>query len=735
MFGSIPRLHRIARALALLLLLAPPPARAGEPAGDPALSQALSQVVASTPLASSRIGILVTSLETGQVLFERNADELLNPASNVKLFTSAAALARLGPEYRFDTEIYADAGEGGPRTLYVRGKGDPSMVTERLWALAGDLFNMGVRSLREIVVDDSWFDSEREGPGFDQERGDRAYLAPAGALSLNFNAVAIHVAPGSRAGERGRVSLEPPSDFLVLDDRTLTAGPRARRRVVTSSVLQGARQRILVQARLPVGSRPQVFYRKVDDPPLYFGCTLKRLLELRGVKVAGRVRRGTVPEGARLLTVSESESLAEIVRHLDKTSNNFMAEQILKTLGAEAKGAPGSWPKGVEAVEDFLAQAGIPRGSYIMKNGSGLNDANRFSARQTVTLLREMWRRFPLMAEFVGALPVAGRDGTIRWRMEDTDAAGRLRAKTGTLANVVSLSGYVEARSGAKLAFAVLVNDYPGRASGVVRALDAIGAAVAASGGPPSEMGTAVASALPPAPVPPASDADLAVRVATYYRLGKAGDPRNLRLLRTAVHTERQPVLRLAAAEAAYLSDPDHDAARRTFVDNAGADAASLATLRVLAAPLDIPSPILGSLADLSAEGLPDALARLVEDTAACAGHPAFASDLVDIWVEVARSAPAAVLSALRGAPPPAADAVLSFLAQGLARPDEADHPFPAAVARALAGDDPELASYARALSPRLAERMRAAVPPGTAPAGEAAGAPAGEPDARPGGG
>jgi D-alanyl-D-alanine carboxypeptidase/D-alanyl-D-alanine-endopeptidase (penicillin-binding protein 4) len=734
MLGSSHRLHGIPWALALLALLAPLPGGAGDPAGDGAeLSQALSRIVASSALERSRTGILVASLETGEVLFARNADELLNPASNVKLFTSAAALARLGPDYRFDTEIYVDAGEGGgPRTLYVRGKGDPSMVTERLWAVAGDIFHLGLRSLKEIVVDDSWFDGEREGPGFDQERGDRAYLAPVGALSLNFNAVAIHVAPGSRVGEKGRVSLEPPSDFLVLDDRTLTAGVRARRRVVPSSVLEGGRQRILVQARLPLGSRAQVFHRKVDDPPLYFGYTLKRLLELRGVKVAGKVRRGTVPEGARLLAVSQSEPLAEVVRRLEKTSNNFIAEQILKTLGAEAKGTPGSWPKGVEAVEDFLAEAGIPRGSYIMKNGSGLNDANRFSARQTVALLREMWRRFPLMAEFVAALPVAGRDGTIRWRMEDSDAAGRLRAKTGTLENVASLSGYVESRGGAKLAFAVLVNDYPGRGASVVRALDALGGALAAVGGPPEEMGAAVAAAVAPAPVPAASDADLAARVATYYRLGKAGDPRNLRLLRTAIRGERQLVLRLAAAEAAYLSDPDHDAARKTFLENAGTDAATLATLQVLAAPLDIPSPVLGSLADLAAEGLSDALIRLVENTLACGGRPAFAADLADIWAEVARSAPDEVLSALRTSPPPAVDAVLSSLARGLARPEEADHPFPAAVARALSGDDPDLASFARALSPRLAERMRPAPAPASA---DPAGTPASRPETRPGGG
>jgi D-alanyl-D-alanine carboxypeptidase/D-alanyl-D-alanine-endopeptidase (penicillin-binding protein 4) len=159
------------------------------------------------------------------------------------------------------------------------------------------------------------------------------------------------------------------------------------------------------------------------------------------VKVSGSVRRGTVPDGARLLCYSESDALGDVVRKLEKTSNNFIAEQLLKTLGAEKKGAPGSWPKGVEAVEDFLAEVGVARGTYVMKNGSGLNDTNRFSARETVTLLREMWKRFPAMPEFVAALPIAGRDGTTRWRMQTTD--GRLRAKTGTLVDISALSGWV----------------------------------------------------------------------------------------------------------------------------------------------------------------------------------------------------------------------------------------------------------------------------------------------------
>src|SRR5512138_1897824 len=319
----LPRTPRLlAASLALALSAAalgaeercaerPPPEQARQ------LQQAIDEIVARTPLHAARASMLVSSLDSGQVLYARDADALLNPASNVKLFTSAAVLARLGPEFRFDTEVLADGAPSGGavKALYVRGKGDPSFVTERMWALAAEIEHRGVKAVKgDIVVDDGYFDGAREGPGYDQEKGDRSYLAPVGALSLNFNVVAIHVAPGGRAGEKGRVEVEPASEYLTVENRTRTVKAGSRRRVAPSSVaLPNGRQRVTVSGRLPVGSRDLVFYRRIDDPPAYFGWTLKRLLELRGVKVSGQVRRGSVPPTARVLAVAESESLGEVV--------------------------------------------------------------------------------------------------------------------------------------------------------------------------------------------------------------------------------------------------------------------------------------------------------------------------------------------------------------------------------------------------------------------------------------
>jgi D-alanyl-D-alanine carboxypeptidase/D-alanyl-D-alanine-endopeptidase (penicillin-binding protein 4) len=716
--------RRLLRSLAVLLALSaaasPRPTRAADPSPSlaekaPALQQALEQILARTPLHAARASILVTSLDSGQVLYAHDPDTLLNPASNVKLFTTAAVLARLGPEYRFDTEIYTDlpVSNGTVGALYVKGKGDPIFVTERLWGLAGDIAHRGVRLVRgDLLVDDGFFDAEREGPGYDQERGDRSYLAPVGALSLNFNVVAIHVAPGARAGDRGRVEVEPPSDYVEVVNRTRTVRGSGRRRVTPSSLrLPNGRQRIFVDARLPVGGRDQVFYRKIDDPPTYFGHTLKRLLELRGVKVTGQVKRATVPPSARLLLVVESEGLGDVVRKLDKTSNNFVAEQLLKTLGAEKKGTPGTWPKGIEAVEDYLAEAGIPRGSYVMKNGSGLNDTNRFSARQAVTLLRDVWRRFPIMADFVAALPVAGKDGTTRWRMESTE--GRLRAKTGTLDGVTSLSGFVETAARERLVFSILVNDFPGRPQLTVRAVDAVGSALAANGGRPSDLGAAVASATPPRSEPrDEATADTKAHLATYYRLGRAGDPRNVQFLRTALKTEGDPVLRIAAAEAVYLSDPDSELARRAFLDGVAADGAvSFARLRALGGELESPAPVpvLGSLADLAAEGVDEALSRLVELTPAALSDPVLADRMSELWEDVSRNAPEEVVRALASAPALASDAVVGAIARGLARSKEPDHPLAETVRQAAKGDGAELAAYAHRLGPQLEEQLAAA--------------------------
>ncbi len=231
----------VAFFLALLSTAGATPSKADRDA----LKKALADVIARTPLKSARTSIQVQSLDDGAIIFAQNADDLLNPASNVKLFTAAASLVKLGPEYRFETEFLSEGELAGgmARTLYVRGKGDPSITTERLFNITNELYHAGLRDvLGDIVIDESWFDADRLAPGFDQEKGDRPYLAPSGAVSLNWNVIGIYLRPGERSGSKTSVEIEPPSEYFVVESN-LATGTRYHRRFSVSMDAAGEKQK------------------------------------------------------------------------------------------------------------------------------------------------------------------------------------------------------------------------------------------------------------------------------------------------------------------------------------------------------------------------------------------------------------------------------------------------------------------------------------------------------------
>lgn len=654
---------------------------AAEPQLDLSLSsrevlvRGLNEALNRSPLDASRVAVQVVSLDSADVVFAHNADELLNPASNVKLVTTAAALARLGPEFQFTTEFACSQRvvNGECPVLYIRGRGDPMLYTERIYGIAGELKHRGLRKIGRIVVDDSYFDDVRGGPGWDQENtanSDRAYMAPAGALSINHNTVAIYVSPGAQAGHRAKIELEPASDFFIVDNQVVTVPLRSRGRINPSSVPAGNRQRVRVTGRLPLGRRPAVFYRKVDNPPMYAGETFKAVFIERGIQVPGNVRLGIVPEGAVELYTSYSRSLGEVVRELNKMSNNFMAEQVLKALGAEVKGPPGTWGKGVSAVEEWLAEIGIPKGSFVMQNGSGLNDTNRFSVSQLTRLLASVESRSWFFPEYAASLPVAGRDGTLRNRLDETLAAGRLRGKTGTLENVTALSGYMRLASGERLAYAIVVNDFSSRHGPAIRAVNSIAATIASGGG----------QVEPPAPTPPAAPrlamtSELKARAATFAQLGQVAGERNLPFLRTALREESDPVLRTVIADALYRADAS--VGLWSLLDNVPTSIEVFAKLRSVGQELALPTPGVSSLIDVAAEGHPDALDKLLALVSATCKkddvEPMFAEGLQ----EVGRNAPDELFEALGRAPESVNAIVLSVLGQGIVESGEKDsHPF-----------------------------------------------------------
>lgn len=649
------------------------------------LVKALDKTVADAGLAHARVGIDVVSLTHHQEIYAHDADALLNPASNVKLFTSAAALELLGPEFRFDTEIYVehkpDSNGVIHGNVWIKGKGDPTFTSERMHRMVDDLWQLGVRRITgHIILDDTYFDDQREGPGWEQDHSDHAYIAPTGALSLNFNSVAIHVRPGKRPWHRAVVSVDPDSPYFIVVNHVITGSRHSRRRDIPKSIADGTRQRIEVRGVQPINREGAVYYRRIDNPPYYFGYTFEAFLKRRGVKVSwGRMKLGTVPDDAELLYRSESKRLADVVETMDKVSNNHMAEQILKTLGAEVMGEPGSWPKGVAAVERWLnKEVGIPRGSYVMKNGSGLNDTNRFSPRQITKVLAHMWHHFQVRPEYVVALPVAGRDGTARFRMDGTPAAGVLRAKTGTLENVSALSGYVETADGEVLAFSILVNDYPGSYSSVIDGIDAVATKIAEYAMPPGMTPKSAVAAN----AKPLTPKEIAAKVKTYLSLGQAADPHNVRFLRTALRTERDPLLRAVVAEAIYRSD--NDAGERLLLDNYTPTAKLVERLKDIARKDDAsPTPVITSVADLAAEGNARALSLLLTTAHLAAPDASLSDELAETLVEVGRTAPDELLDALTDADPAVADTAITLIAQGLHGENPRHHPFTRALVAA----------------------------------------------------
>jgi D-alanyl-D-alanine carboxypeptidase/D-alanyl-D-alanine-endopeptidase (penicillin-binding protein 4) len=459
------------------------------PSGTPAeklhwLAAQIDGALGDPSLAGAKIGIAVADVESGKTLYAKNDGERFNPASNVKLFTTASALALLGPEYRWKTVVYADGPLAGGELrgrLFLKGHGDPTLVIEDLWRLVTDLYAAGLRRVAgELAVDDTFFDDVRLGPGFDQKQEDLPFRAPNGALSLNYNAVSVRVLPGAGDGAPARVVIDPQTAYftIVNEARTVAAGRTA---ITVESREVPDHTEILVRGRIRAGDGGQVQLKRVAHPDLYAAWAFRELCARRGIKISGGVVRAAAPATARALSAHYSQPLGVAVRDVNKHSNNFMAEQILKTLGAETGGRPGTWQKGVDAVAAFLEKLGIARADYRMTNGSGLYDSNRFTPAQLVTLLRTAAKDFRFAADFMGSLALAGADGTIGHRMEGSLAERFVRAKTGTLAGVSCLAGYAGAPGRAPIAFAIFMNNVSDSGTpGARRAQDQIAEALVA---------------------------------------------------------------------------------------------------------------------------------------------------------------------------------------------------------------------------------------------------------------
>jgi len=424
------------------------------------LEKKIEGIIASSVFIPQSTGIVATSLKTGETLVSINGDSLLNPASCTKIITAAAALEALGPDYRFETRFFTNKkpnSAGEVDTLYIYSNGDPSLISEKLWRMTLTLSNLGLKSIKgDIVVDDSFFDGY-EYPN-KKIATNKAYNALTSAFSVNFNTVMVMVSPGNGAGSPANVTIEPSTGYTNLVNNVKT-GNKFAINIGKKSNPNGG-ETLIVSGSIPLSSESKVFYQKIDNPVLYATALLTELMAQNKISFNGTVRKGTIPSAAYEILREKSKPLAEIVRDMMKHSSNFTAEQITKHLGAVRLGRPGSTEKGINVISDYLESIGIPKNTYSLENGSGLSSSNRLSAKQLTQVLTAAYNDFRIRPDFIASLSILGVDGTMRKWNHAPQLRGALRAKTGSLANVSTLAGYIPAKSGDIIAFAILANGF-----------------------------------------------------------------------------------------------------------------------------------------------------------------------------------------------------------------------------------------------------------------------------------
>ena len=438
-------------------------------------------VAGSRAARCARIAALVVRESDAQVLFERNPDEALIPASNMKVLTALAALDALGPTHRFRTRVLASGApdaNGAVQTLFVEGGGDPALNSEDWWRLVSQLKRSGLRQINgDIVFDASALDGQRWHPSWGRTSA-RAYHAPVSGLTANYGSFEVVVDPGRAPGDPVGVEIDPPVDHLRISNRARTGPAGSRNSLVVDRRGGGERELVTVEGVVPAGASKQVYRRSVLDPVAYAGSVFRWQLRSQGIGGGAVVRTGAVPEASVELLSFEGRSLAEITRLFVKYSNNSVAESLVKHLGSTEPGKPGSWHDGVPALKRSLQSKGLWAESARIIDGSGLSYENRLSPRMIVAALRHARASFRYGSEFMSALPIAGRDGTLARRAEG--ARDAVRAKTGLLTRVTGLSGFAETARGNTLVFSVLVNGYRRSDEAAMNAVDGFAEALVA---------------------------------------------------------------------------------------------------------------------------------------------------------------------------------------------------------------------------------------------------------------
>lgn len=397
----------------------------------------------------------------------------MNPASNQKLLTSAAVLWRLGPTFRASTTAEGVLRHGTVDKLILRAAGDPTLGYRGLFALAQALKLRGVDRVEQIVVDDGYFDDQMLPPAFDQQPEEAAaFRAAVAALSVDRNSYTVNVGPGSAPGKPGRVRVLA-DEYIIVDNRTTTkaGGPPTVR--IDQAEESDGRLKVVVRGEVPVTVGTLYYRRRIPDPKAHAASLWVRALRQAGVEGPMTVRYEALAERLPVLADMPSPELSAMLYSVGKWSDNFVAEMLIKIMAAETK-TPGTSERGAALAIEELHEHGVDVTDLVMVNGSGLFEGNRVAPRHVTEALVAAYADPAIRSEYVAQLAVGGADGTLLSRLKRLPRPRMVRAKTGTLRDVIALSGYVLGDADRSVAFSFLANGIAGKQAQARDLADAI---------------------------------------------------------------------------------------------------------------------------------------------------------------------------------------------------------------------------------------------------------------------
>ncbi|MBU1690152.1 MAG: D-alanyl-D-alanine carboxypeptidase/D-alanyl-D-alanine-endopeptidase [Gammaproteobacteria bacterium] len=426
------------------------------------LPTSVAKALREVGIPSASVGVFVQDVAAREPLIAHQASRSMSPASTMKLVTTYAGLELLGPAYTWKTEVLTSgtvAGDVLTGDLVIKGYGDPALTLESFWSLLRDVRGLGIREIRgDLVLDNSYFQTIAGDPGSFDNEPFRSYNVMPEALLVNFKTVRLRLVPEADGGVR--IIADPaPARLRVVNRLQPFDGPCNdwREGVLTEGIRYGNdAATVVVSGSYPRACGDKSLYLSLFHNTGHVDAQFRQLWQELGGTLVGGVREGVVTPDMRLLANRESRALAEVVRDINKFSNNVMARQLLLTIGREV-GGEGSTRVAGQVVDKWLAEQGMAFPEMEIENGSGLSRTEHISPAHLGTLLLTACRG-PLMAEFVSSLPIAAVDGTMKKRLRDQGVAGHAHIKTGSLRGVKAVAGYVHDRKGRSVVVVFFIN-------------------------------------------------------------------------------------------------------------------------------------------------------------------------------------------------------------------------------------------------------------------------------------